>query len=178
MLLLLLLRAVVVAVALQPAATATIGCHSWPYINQTVCWPTEATTRWQCTALAGSAELAGGAVRWGRQRCTLISPPPWFTERPYRQPPKGLPASMWNASLWLVHNITLNVVTANLSAPGVRAVPGVADPATGTAPVPAIARYANNNATPGLLAGVNGGYFYRVHDTNFKDDVCIGKNRR
>lgn len=156
------------------------GCHTWPYFNQTVCWPPEAKTQWGCTPLPtrGSAELAGGAVRWTRQRCTMTSTPPWFTMQPYRQPPTGLPTNMpWNASLWLVQDVTLNVIYANLSAPGVRAFPAVANPDAGTAPLPDIARYANGNTTPGLLAGVNGGYFFRVDLSHFEDDVCIGKTR-
>lgn len=177
--------AVVVAAALAVplASLSTVPtqahCHSWPYFNQTVCWEADAQTRWECTPLPGdSAELAGGAVRWSRRRCTMTSDPPWFTLHPYRQRPSGLPANMpWNASRWLVQDVTLNVIEANLSAPGVRAVPGVADPAVGTAPVPDIARYANGNTSPGLIAGINGGYFFRVDLSHFEDDVCLGKTR-
>lgn len=61
---------------------------------------------------------------------------------------------------------------ANLSVPGVRAVPGVADAAVGTAPVPDIARTVSNATKgPALLGGVNGGYFYRVDLAKFSDDV-------
>ena len=163
------------------AAAPLTGCHAWPYFNQTVCWPPSAVTRWACTEL-NRTELAPG-VAWTRRRCSMSTlPPPWFTQRPHRLVPPGVdPAAMpWNASAWLVGPVILNVVEANLSAPGVRAVPGVADPALGTAPVPDIARY-NNNATaakaPTLLAGVNGGYFFRVDLSSFHDDVCVGKNR-
>lgn len=51
-------------------------------------------------------------------------------------------------------------------------MPGVADAAVGTAPVPDIARTVSNATKgPALLGGVNGGYFYRVDLAKFSDDV-------
>jgi len=65
--------------------------------------------------------------------------------------------------------LTVNSIHMELGNPNVRAVPGVADPAAMVQSVPDMAK-AN------YLAGINGGYFWRVDiDSFWLDDVCQGK---
>ena len=101
-----------------------------------------------------------------------MSTPPWYTRRPHGTVPAGVAPGWANASNWLVKNITVNVIEADLTHPSVSAVPAVAAKRS-TAPLPGIA------AQPGgskLLAGINGGYFFRVDEgPHWTDDVCVGK---
>lgn len=108
-------------------------------------------TQWVCTPI-NSTQLAPGAV-WRQLNCTSPAP--------------GLP-------FWGVFGpLVVNVVEADLSAPGLRLLPVAAAPAAQLLPLNAMAA-----AGPkGLLAGINGGYFFRVDVGSFVDTVCQGKTR-
>jgi hypothetical protein len=70
--------------------------------------------------------------------------------------------------------VTVNLVTANLSsALGLRLLPLAAPAALGIAPINETAAADGRN----ILAGINGGYFYRVDVSSFFDGVCIGKSK-
>lgn len=101
---------------------------------------------WRCIDLH-SKQLEDG-VEWLTQNCTQ-SPAP-------AQP-----------------DITVNVVTVDLSNPNVRVRPAVADPAKKLQTVPEIAAL-----NPNFIVGINGGYFWRVDVTGlWIDDVCWFKSR-
>ena len=69
--------------------------------------------------------------------------------------------------------LTVNSVTVDLTNPSVRVVPGVADPTKSVQSIPDMAA-----PNPKLIAGVNGGYFWRVDVSGiWVDDVCRGKTR-
>lgn len=70
--------------------------------------------------------------------------------------------------------LTVNSVRVDLTSGKVRAVPGVADPAIMLQGIPDMAA-----PNPNLIAGINGGYFWRVDITPFwVDDVCRKKTRK
>lgn len=68
--------------------------------------------------------------------------------------------------------VIVNIVSADLSTPGLRLLPLAAPSALQLAPINVTAAADGRN----LLAGINGGYFYRVDLDKFFDGVCIGKN--
>lgn len=69
----------------------------------------------------------------------------------------------------------VNLVTADLSSPSLRLVPLTADVAAGSLqPLDAMAA---GSDLRGLLAGINGGYFWRLDVSTFVDGVCQGKTR-
>eukprot|EP00698_Gefionella_okellyi_P017635 TRINITY_DN5192_c0_g2_i1.p1 TRINITY_DN5192_c0_g2~~TRINITY_DN5192_c0_g2_i1.p1 ORF type:complete len:336 (+),score=43.44 TRINITY_DN5192_c0_g2_i1:644-1651(+) len=88
-------------------------------------------------------------VVWTRQNCT-------------GQTPKGA-----------VGPIVFNQITANLSAPGVSVSPARADPVKQLQNLVEM-----SDSVPNAVAGINGGYFWRVDDKSFLDDVCFLKSRR
>ena len=69
--------------------------------------------------------------------------------------------------------LTVNVLTVDLSNPNVRVVPGVANPKKSVEPITDMAAQ-----DPNFIAGINGGYFWRVDITKFWfDNVCWLKTR-
>lgn len=85
----------------------------------------------------------------------------WLTQNCTKQPEPALP------------DLTVNVVTVDLSSPNVRVVAGVADPSKYLQSVPDMAAL-----NPNFLVGVNGGYFWRVDlDSFWVDDVCWFKSK-
>ena len=107
-------------------------------------------TKWTCATLA-QASLGTGAS-WRRLHCTSPSVPGW-----------GSPA------------LTVNAVTADLTTPGLRLLPLTAPTAVSVATLDAIAKTAPPAAQ--VLAGTNGGYFWRVDSSSFFDGVCLFKLR-
>eukprot|EP01033_Poteriospumella_lacustris_P001047 gene1048-757_t len=90
-----------------------------------------------------------------------------------------------NAAVWKTENctndataqplLTVNSVTFDLASGKVRAIPAVSvDPSNPLQPVNAMAKQNDK-----FLAGINGGYFWRVDiDGAWIDDVCRGKTRQ
>lgn len=69
--------------------------------------------------------------------------------------------------------LTVNSVTVDLEIANVRAVPASADPVAKLETVPQMAKHNEN-----FIAGINGGYFWRVDVSGvWVDDVCQGKLR-
>jgi hypothetical protein len=116
------------------------------------------TTTWTCAPLNASVPLgAGGAAQWQRLSCTAPSVP----TSPNASQPAG--------------PLVVNVVTANISAgSGLRLTPATA-PASAPHRLDTLDAIAAADARK-LLAGINGGYFFRLDVANFFDGVCIGKN--
>ena len=123
--------------------------------------PCAATAGWSCQTLQRQALGHGGrpvstnsGVAWSKLNCTGVTP------------------------YGAVGPMVFNVVSANLSHPGVYASPLVAQPngpdAVPLASLPAMAAQSHD---PSLVAGINGGYFFRLDDKPFFDDVCFGKSR-
>ena len=70
--------------------------------------------------------------------------------------------------------LTVNSIHITLDNPKYRVVPAVADAVQQVQSIPAMA--AQN---PNLIAGINGGYFWRVDMDGFwRDNVCHGKTRQ
>jgi len=113
-------------------------------------------TSWTCSPLNASVPLAGGAASHQRLSCTAPSVPTGPTSSQAAGP------------------LVVNIVTANLSAgSGLRLTPA-------TAPSSAPHQLATLDAIAAadgrrLIAGINGGYFYRLDVATFFDGVCIGK---
>jgi exopolysaccharide biosynthesis protein len=102
---------------------------------------------WRCIDIKAPKQLEEG-VTYQMQNCT-------------KQPEPAQP------------DLTVNIVTVDLSSPNVRVRPAVADPKKQLQPVPDMA-----TQNPNFIVGINGGYFWRVDITNFwVDDVCWFKSR-
>lgn len=73
--------------------------------------------------------------------------------------------------------ILINVLTADLTVPGVRLTPLVAAPnaSAGTYLQPLDAMIASDGRP--IVGGINAGYFWRVDVSTFVDSVCQGKGR-
>ena len=113
-------------------------------------------TNWTCTIIA-SAPLADGAT-WSKQNCTSPS----------------VPSGKNGSHIQKVGPVIINVVIGNLSS-NLQLVPLTAASNTVT-PLPNM-----TNPTPNktkLLAGINAAYFYRVDETHFFDNVCLGKLKK
>jgi hypothetical protein len=113
-------------------------------------------TVWSCATLA-SAPVAGapaGSATWSRLRCSSPSVP------------------LGTGTSAALGPLIVNVVAATLSA-SLRLVPALAPAmsAHNLAPLDAIAALDGRK----LVAGINGGYFFRLDEANFFDGVCIGK---
>ena len=126
-----------------------------------------------CVAIAAAYEPS--AATWS---CT--------TKSTARIPDRASPIVWWQGTCvgktpyGSVGPITVNTVTANMAYPGVVAKPAVAKTKIGLAPLSQIMRTAGVPSRPGrasdnMVAGINGGYFYRLDVKRFFDDVCIGK---
>lgn len=111
-----------------------------------VCGFVSASNPWRCIDLH-SKQIEEG-VQWLTQNCTQNLAP--------AQP-----------------DLTVNVVTVDLSNPNVRVRPAVADPKKSLQTVPDIAAL-----NPNFIVGINGGYFWRVDIKDlWIDDVCWFKSR-
>jgi len=140
------------------AESGSQQCH-WLALEY-ICWDPAAETDWNCDVTQHLSLVPG--LNYTTYSCTLLTfPPPW------------------NESLWLVGPVNVRVLTVDLTVPTLRLVPGTADPTVnyGLGSLDHIATYANGGTTPNLLAGVNGGYFYRLDSKDFNDFVCFGKDR-
>lgn len=116
--------------------------------------PAGVITSWSCVPLS-SVPLAGGAAQWDQYNCSSTGVPLFGPSGPS----------------------VVNVVTASLAASlGVRLVPVVAqsDP-PGSVPLQPLNAMAASDGRS-LVAGINGGYFFRLDVSNFFDNVCLGKN--
>jgi len=116
------------------------------------------TTSWSCARQPGSMALHAG-VEWS----TLVCNSPSVPVLGPGQPGVTAPAV----------NIRVNLVTADLGAPGVSLTP--ASP-SGGAQLAGLDAIATRDGRP-LVACVNGGYFWRVDVNTFVDGVCQGKTR-
>jgi len=125
-----------------------------------LCWPPTAVSNWTCSQIK-SRTLAPG-VQWTQQRCQLVGQIPWYAKPPIKVS-------------WGVGPLVFNQVEVDMTQALV--VPGTPDPKTPVAALNEIARWANNGTTPNLLAGINGGYFFRLDESGFVDNVCFGKMR-
>ena len=103
---------------------------------------------WQCTALTEKPITASGSVIWKSENCTS----------------EGLAT------------FVVNSLHIDLTARDIRVTPGVSqDPA---AQLTSIDKIASTYTDKKLIAGVNGGYFWRTDITGvWIDDVCRGKWR-
>jgi hypothetical protein len=108
----------------------------------------QGATVWHCTELNSSTIVTGAT--WQQLNCSSPGVPFFGPAGP----------------------VMVNVVTADLSQPHLRLVASVAPPSLGLAPLNTIASSDGRN----LIAGVNGGYFYRLDVSSFFDGVCICKD--
>jgi hypothetical protein len=70
--------------------------------------------------------------------------------------------------------LIINSIHVDLSQPDIRVVPAIADPTAQVQNLPAMAKQNAN-----FIAGINGGYFWRVDVDGFwRDNVCRGKVRK
>lgn len=123
--------------------------------------PPPDATQWSCSPLS-SASLAPG-VSWSRLSCTSPSVPYLGPAWPTLTAPHG--------------PVVVNLVSADLTRPGVRMVPVVANQSASPPLAPVNAMAAADPRRAQLLAGINGGYFWRVDVSTFVDGVCTGKTR-
>ena len=131
---------------------------------------------WSCAELSSKPLAPGGVVTWARYSCSGLLPPGALG---HRKP---------------VGPMVFNVVTAQMDAPGVGALP-VAAPQLASLPsaqrlqtLPELAATgaeqqrnssSSSSSSSSILAGINGGYFWRVDEGGiWVDDVCWGKGRR
>lgn len=103
---------------------------------------------WTCTTVSEKPASATKSVIWRNENCTA----------------EGLP------------NFVVNSLHIDLTASDIRITPGVSKDAS--APLTSIDKIAASYTDKKLIAGVNGGYFWRTDITGFwVDDVCRGKWR-
>lgn len=115
---------------------------------------------WNCTVLLEHS-LPGppaGSVVWRQIECGTMSSP-----------------------VGTIGPLVFNTITANLSTPGVHLAPQRAAPSSPPSPTQADASSDGLQPlqdiaarVPGVLAGINGGYFWRVDDAGFVDEVTRG----
>ena len=105
---------------------------------------------WECIKIQ-STELADGVI-WETQNCTLSGK-------------KSDPL------------LVVNSISVDLHSTKVRVSPAIADPASQLQPLNEMAAFAKKQNKK-VIAGINGGYFWRV-DTDgwWRDNVCHGKTR-
>lgn len=117
----------------------------------------EITTSWSCVLLPGTLPLHAG-VSWSTYTCSSPSVPVLGPANPGITAPAG--------------PVRVNIVTADLGAPGVALTPATP---TGAQLAP-LDQIANKDGRP-LVACINGGYFFRVDVNTFIDGVCEGKSK-
>jgi len=120
------------------------------------------TSTWNCVKiLEKSVVPTDKAIIWTRWNCTG----------------KG-EADTWEPPFhyeWVVGPMEFNIITAQLTSPHVNVLPGLASKTTtkfGLDILPNIAK-----EVPQAVAGINGGYFWRLDLDFFFDGVCLGKLR-
>ena len=127
---------------------------------------TDGSSKWSCATLSTKPLSPNNSVSWTKLNCTGS-----FVNLIGQHEPVG--------------PMVFNVVAAKLDAPGVAAVP-MSAPQNASVPadhrlqtVPAMAASASLPSSKKLLAGINGGYFWRVDVSGtWIDNVCIGKSRK
>jgi hypothetical protein len=119
--------------------------------------------------LAQEVALAGGAV-WTRLTCTGSTPLGPAGTR-HARCSRALSCAQLIIAAARAGPMVFNRVLANLSAIELR--PAVAPPDKRLAPLDVIAA-----TVPNAVAGINGGYFFRVDKASFLDEVCWGKSKR
>ncbi len=70
--------------------------------------------------------------------------------------------------------LIVNMVHVDLSTPGIRLVPVRSAPPSFLQPLNEMVK---SDGRPGLLAGINAGYFWRLDVSTFFDSVCLFKSR-
>mmetsp|Transcript_17070 Transcript_17070/g.15418 ORF Transcript_17070/g.15418 Transcript_17070/m.15418 type:complete len:348 (+) Transcript_17070:31-1074(+) len=109
----------------------------------------EDSTAWTCITIQ-QTELVDGVI-WTTENCTM--------DDPLIYPPL----------------LTVNSISMDLTNIKVRAIPASADSIEQLQTVPEMA---NSNTNNNFIAGINGGYFWRVDISGiWIDDVCRGKTR-
>lgn len=124
---------------------------------------------WDCKQLSLKNLTPAGEVDWTRLNCTGSFIPEHCVLHKARA----------------VGPMVFNVIRANLQSPGVRGVPlevpqvASMDPKDRVKPLSEIAAIhaLDLGDDEELIAGVNGGYFWRTDSESFFDDVCLGKLR-
>lgn len=131
---------------MRAAAAFACGCAAATLAAKDI----QETSIWTCLSL-NSSSLAQGAA-WQRLNCSSPGVPVFGAAGP----------------------VVINIVTADLSQPNLRLVPAIANQSAW----PPLASLNAIAATDGrnLIAGINGGYFYRVDVSTFNDGVCQGKS--
>ena len=115
-------------------------------------------SQWRCVVLSNRTISNRTDVRWARQNCT------------------GTVGSV------NIAGIVVNIVQATVRPSGPAAAVAqavVTQPQLGLVPLSTLAELASNDSNRSFvpLAGVNGGYFWRLDSEHFVDDVCWGKTR-
>jgi hypothetical protein len=113
-----------------------------------------AQSPWECATL-GHKSLVPAAVEWTRLNCSGTAAARTVGGESVER---------------AVGPIVFNVITTQLSVPGIRVVPvSATDHTLHTVP---------ELMSADAVAGINGGYFWRVDETKlWIDDVCVGKTR-
>ena len=118
------------------------------------------TSTWNCTLLSNmTIGTAAHNVVWTRKNCTGHT--------------GGLVPH--------VGPIVVNVIDADIRPAGpIRATAAISQSAVGLGTLTEMSKDLNASETFTPLAGVNGGYFWRVDEApgHFFDDVCVGKTRK
>lgn len=113
----------------------------------------DVASTWNCTTLLDESIVKDAALgnrsvlSWSRVNCTGTTP------------------------LGPVGPMVFNILTANLVSQKLFFTPMTANTSDQLAPLNSIAAQ-----DPRIVAGINGGYFYRTDSSSFIDNVCWGKN--
>lgn len=123
--------------------------------EQSVQQSAAAAVEWSCETLVFKWMASG--VSWSQLNCTSSDIPFWGAQGP----------------------AIVNVVTADLSVPGVRLRPGRAQASNATQgyPLQPLNEMAASQDGWNIVAGINGGYFWELNSDSFVDSVCQGKTR-
>lgn len=103
---------------------------------------------WDCNVLLEKSIVDNGALNWTRVNCTGTTP------------------------LGVVGPMVFNLLYVDLSAPQLFVTPMTANTPDQLNGLNAIAAQDSR-----IVAGINGGYFYRTDSASFIDNVCWGKNK-
>ena len=113
------------------------------------------------SAFVANAAASGWTCTVNRSSTPIVAGLAWEALVCAGAPYKGLP----------VGPLTFNILSVDLASPAVSVVPVEA-----VGGLQALPDMATQDAR--LLAGINGGYFWRLDDATFFDNVCIGKFRK
>ena len=146
--------------------------------------PRYAKSTWSCSTVTQTALAPDGSIVWSQLNCTGTGPRSIDFDLVHRGGAhRGISIPIVADELrgaaallpdWHVGPMIFNVVTANLTAPGV----GVRAAATPTSVMYQLQTIPDMSANvPNSVAGINGGYFWRLDVSSFRDNVCRGKSR-